>query len=82
MCPQDLSRGSDTFPDTEVAEHPAGQKTQSQLPPHTAQLLNASRHGQHPPSEERGSLRGTHDVTQSAEEGHGRLGFVEPQRDV
>ncbi len=47
----DLSRRSDTFPDTEVAEHPADQKTQSQLPSHTAQLLNASRHGQHPPSE-------------------------------
>jgi len=52
----DLSRRSDTFPDTEVAEHPAGQKTQRQLPPHTAQLLNASGDAQRPPPE--GTLRG------------------------
>lgn len=47
----DLSRRFDTFPDAEVAEDPAGQKTQSQLPPHAAQILDAGRHTQHPPPE-------------------------------
>lgn len=51
-----LSRGSDPFPCTEVAEHPAGQKTQNQLPSHAAQLLNAHRHAQHSSSEERKHL--------------------------
>lgn len=48
----DLAHGSDTFPDTEEAEEPAEQKTQSQLWSDAAQLLHTSRHSQEPPSEE------------------------------
>lgn len=52
-CPWDhLAHGSDTFPDTEEAEEPAEQKTQSQVGPDAAQLLHASRPPQEPPSEE------------------------------
>lgn len=47
-----LSRGSDTFPDTEVAEDPTGQKTQSQLPTHAAHLLYSPRQAQHSSSEQ------------------------------
>lgn len=46
----DLSGGFDALPDAEVAEAPAGQETQSQLPSQTPQLLNAFRHSQHPTS--------------------------------
>lgn len=49
--------GSDTFPDTEVAESPTGHKTQGQFPSNTAQLLNASRDGQHPAPEVKGNLK-------------------------
>lgn len=47
---------SDTFPDTEVAEDPAGQKTHGQLPAHTAHLLDASGHAQRPLPEKTGEL--------------------------
>ena len=53
--PADLPRGSDAFPDTEVAAHPAEEETQSQLPPDAAQLLDPSRHAQHPPPDHKGS---------------------------
>lgn len=51
MSPPNLPRGSHTLPDAEEAEDPAGQKTQNQLPSHTAQLLDTSRHIKHAPPE-------------------------------
>lgn len=48
----DLAHGADTLPDTEEAEEPAEQETQSQLWSDAAQLLHTSRLSQEPPSEE------------------------------
>lgn len=49
----DLPRGLDALKDTEVANDPTGQKTQSQVPSHTSQFFNPCGQAQHSPSDRR-----------------------------